>query len=104
MLRSQPDKHILGLPGYAHEVVRRAVRYELEPGKAVRVASAEDTVIYSALAGGRRELRDLERVVYRQRDTLDVTYIRRWLRDSAVALDAPDMMDRFEQPWKWIHS
>ncbi len=94
---------ILGLPGYAHEVVRRAVPYELEPGKVVRVASAEDLIIYSALAGGRRELRDLEGIVDRQRDTLDATHIRRWLRESAVALDSPDMLDRFEEPWKRDH-
>ena len=32
----------MGLPGHEDEVMRRAVEFELEPGKAVRVCSAED--------------------------------------------------------------
>lgn len=32
----------MGLPGYEEEVMQRAVEFELEPGKAIRVCSAED--------------------------------------------------------------
>ena len=93
----------LALPGYEEEVMRRAVDYELEPGKVVRLASAEDLIIHKAVAGRPQDLRDIEGIVYRQRDALDADYIRRWLHEFATALKAPDLLDRFEQPWRRIH-
>lgn len=43
----------MGLPGYEDEVMRRAVEFELEPGKAIQVRSAEDLIIHKAIAGRR---------------------------------------------------
>jgi hypothetical protein len=37
----------LALPGYEDEVMRRAVDYELEPGKVIRLCSAEDLIIHT---------------------------------------------------------
>ena len=93
----------LAVPGYEDEMMRRAVDYELEPGKVVRMASAEDLIIHKAVAGRPQDLRDIAGVVYRQRATLDATYIRRWLRDFAAVLEMPEILDRFEQPWKRVH-
>lgn len=93
----------LALPGYEDEVMRRAMDYELEPGKAVRLCSAEDLIIHKAVAGRPQDLRDIEGIVYRQRDVLDTDYIRLWLREFGAALEAPDLSERFERPWRRIH-
>jgi hypothetical protein len=45
---------------------------------------------------------DIEGVVYRQRRALDVTTIRRWLRAFAELLDNPEIIERFERPWRRI--
>lgn len=92
----------LSLPGYEDEVMRRAVAYELEPGKVIRLCSAEDLIIHKAVAGRPQDVRDIEGVVYRQRDALDITYIRFWLRSFGELLARPDILDSFERPLKKI--
>lgn len=92
----------MGLPGYEDEVMRRAVEVELEPGKAVRVCSAEDLIIHKAIAGRPQDVRDIEGIVYRQRAALDVAIIRRWLQAFADLLDNPEIVERFERPWQRI--
>ncbi len=93
----------LAVPGYEDEMMRRAVDYELEPGRIVRFASAEDLIIHKAVAGRPQDLTDIAGMVYRQRGRLDAPYIRRWLRDFATALEMPEILDRFEQPWNRVH-
>ena len=92
----------LALPGYEDEVMRRAVAYELEPGKVIRLCSAEDLIIHKAVAGRPQDLRDIEGVVYRQRGVLDIAYIRFWLRSFSELLARPDILDSFERPLKKI--
>jgi hypothetical protein len=94
----------MGLPGYEDEVMRRAVEFELEPGKRVRVCSAEDLIIHKAIAGRPQDVRDIEGIVYRQRDELDAAIIRCWLQAFAELLDNPEIVERFERPWRRIHS
>jgi predicted nucleotidyltransferase len=89
----------LAVPGYEDEMMRRAVDYELEPGKVVRMASAEDLIIHKAVAGRPQDLQDIAGIVYRRRQALDVAYVRRWLREFASALEMPEILDRFEQAW-----
>lgn len=40
----------LALPGYEDKIMRRAVDYELEPGKVIRLCSAEDLIIHKTVA------------------------------------------------------
>jgi hypothetical protein len=94
----------LALPGYEDQVMRRAVDYELEPGKVVRMCSAEDLIIHKAVAGRPRDVKDIEGIVYRQRDALDVAYIRLWLSEFADVLENPELLERFETPWRKIQS
>lgn len=94
----------LGLPGYEDEVMQRAVEFDLELGKTIRVCSAEDLIIHKAIAGRPQDVRDVEGIVYRQRDQLDVAIIRRWLQAFAELLDNPEIIERFERPWRRIHS
>lgn len=93
----------LGLPGYEDQVFRRAVDYEIEPGKVVRLCSAEDLIIHKAVAGRPQDVRDIESVIYRQGNRLDVEYIRSWLREFAAALETPAVLERFEIPWHKLH-
>lgn len=85
------------------ELHQFAVEFELEPGKAIRVCSAEDLIIHKAIAGRPQDVRDIEGIVYRQRDALDVATIGRWLHAFAGLLDSPEIVERFERPWQRIH-
>ena len=81
----------------------RAVDYEMDPGKSIRIYSAEDLIIHKAVAGRPQDIRDIEGIVYRQRDALDASYIRRWLSDFADVLADPEVQNRFERSWKRVH-
>jgi len=89
----------LGLPGYEEEVMRRAVDYDLETGKAVRICSAEDLIIHKCVSGRPQDISDVNGVLMRQNRKLDVAYIRKWLRAFAE-LTEPEVLKRFERAWR----
>jgi hypothetical protein len=89
----------LGLPGYEDQVMQRAVQYELSPGRTVRLCSAEDLIIHKAVAGRAQDIRDIEGIVYRQGDALDVDYIRLWLAEFADVTANPGLHEPFETAW-----
>jgi hypothetical protein len=91
----------LGLPGYEEEVMRRAVDYDLETGKAVRLCSAEDLIIHKCVSGRPQDISDVNGVLVRQNKKLDVAYIRKWLR-AFVELTEPEVLKRFERAWRAI--
>jgi len=90
----------LGLPGYEEEVMKRTTVWEPEPGKALRLCSAEDLIIHKAIAGRPQDLRDIEGVIYRQGEALDSAYIHRWLAAFAEVLEQPELPERFIAPWR----
>jgi hypothetical protein len=90
----------LGLPGYEEEVISRAVDWELEPGKRVRLCAAEDLIIHKAVAGRPQDLRDIEGIIFRQGPALDVATVRRWLQAFSEMLGQPELPERFETPWR----
>ncbi|MCL4466228.1 MAG: nucleotidyl transferase AbiEii/AbiGii toxin family protein [Chloroflexi bacterium] len=90
----------LALPGYEDHVFLRSVDFEIEPGKSIRLCSAEDLVIHKAVAGRPQDMADIQGVVQRQGEGLDATYVRDWLKAFADALDNPELPDRFENAWR----
>jgi hypothetical protein len=93
----------LGLPGYEDEVMRRSVKYQVAPRKSINICSAEDLIIHKAIASRPQDIRDIESIVYRQRDILDESYIRQWLKEFADILYRPEILGYFEHPWRKIH-
>lgn len=94
----------MGLPGYEEEVMQRAVDVELESGKKVRLCSPEDLIIHKAIAGRPQDVRDIEAIIYRQRQHLDVATIRRWLNAFAELLENPEVIEHFDRPWRRIQT
>jgi hypothetical protein len=92
----------LGLPGYEDEVMRRATDYELSPGKQVKLCSAEDLIIHKAVAGRAQDIRDIEGIVYRQGDALDVAYVRLWLTEFADVTGKSSLGEPFETAWRKV--
>lgn len=90
----------LALPGYEDQLFARAVDYEFESGKTVRLCSAEDLIIHKAVAGRPQDVTDIQGVIDRQGEKLDAAYIRKWLKEFADALAIPEIAERFESPWQ----
>lgn len=90
----------LALPGYEDDLFRRAVDFEIEPGKSIRLCSAEDLIIHKAVAGRPQDVTDIEGVVLRQGDHLDAAYIRLWLAEFANVLAVSEIEQRFERAYR----
>ena len=89
----------LALPGLEEEAIARAVDYDLGQGRAVRLCAAEDLVVYKCVAGRAQDVLDVESVVARQGDGLDVARVRWWLEEFARITDDREIVARFERAW-----
>jgi Nucleotidyl transferase of unknown function (DUF2204) len=90
----------LALPGYEDELLARAVDFAPEAGKLIRLCTAEDLIIHKVVAGRPQDLSDVQSVVFRQGDKLDLMYIREWLRQFAEIMEQPELPARFESAWQ----
>ncbi len=89
----------LGMPGYEDELFARATDVEFQPGRTLRVCSPEDLIIHKAVAGRAQDEADIESVVIRQDNRLDIVYVRRWLATYSGILEDERIADRFERAW-----
>lgn len=94
----------LGVPGYEDDLIRRAVDYEVAPGRVIRLCSPEDLIIHKAVAGRPQDLMDITGIVHRQGERLDAEYIRRWLGEFAAVLEMPEILERFERAWRQMQT
>ncbi|NDD31620.1 MAG: hypothetical protein EB084_25500 [Proteobacteria bacterium] len=79
------------------EVLRRAVTVELGQGVSARVCTAEDLLIYKLIATREKDLIDATSLIRRQGATLDLAYVRRWLREFETALDDSTLIPTLER-------
>ena len=87
----------LALPGFEEEAIARAVDYEVGPGRAVRLCTAEDLVVYKCVAGRAQDVLDVEGIVARQGHTLDAAHVRRWVNEFAQLTGDREIAARFER-------
>ena len=62
----------------------------------IPTCSAEDLIVYKLVAGRPQDLIDVEGIVRRQRDRLDVARIREWGRQFAELKEDPNLLQPFE--------
>jgi hypothetical protein len=65
-------------------------------GVTIRVATAEDLIIYKAVAWRDRDRADVERLLIRHGDSIDLDRVRSVVREFALALDNPARIDQLE--------
>src|SRR5207247_1388315 len=78
------------------EALDMASSWEIVPGVPLRSCPAEHLVVYKLVAGRTHDVADIEGIVRRQRDRLDVERIRRWGRQFAELKEDPDLLRPFE--------
>ncbi|HKY56043.1 MAG TPA: nucleotidyltransferase [Anaerolineales bacterium] len=88
---------------YEKMAIDRAVEMEIERVKA-RICTAEDLIIHKMIASRGTDLQDVEGILARQRDKLDVEYIRNWLTQFSEALENPEILNKFNDLYKSINS
>ena len=106
-LRSSFVIHIWALPDmavdllmsvfdYERQAIARAVDATIE-GIPARVCTAEDLIIHKGIANRTQDWMDIEGVLLRQGNKLDVAYVRDWLTQFAEALEKPELLTRFNE-------
>lgn len=65
-------------------------------GVSVRAATAEDLIIYKAVAWRDRDRSDVERLLALHGRTIDLKRVRELVREFGAALDEPERVDQFE--------
>ena len=63
------------------------------------VAAFPARVIHRSLAGRAQDVLDIESIVARQGNALDLAYVRRWPTELARVSDDPGVTVRFERAW-----
>lgn len=80
-----------GSTGFEVESVHGSTPWEVEPGGAIRTCSAEALVVYKVVAGRPRDVADIEGIVTRQIEHLDVERIRTWVAGFAELKEDPGL-------------
>lgn len=71
----------------------------VEGDLSVRVATPEDLIITKAVANRPKDIADIE-LILAVHQTLDVSRIRYWVREFAIALEMPEIEDDLERVLK----
>lgn len=87
----------LGIPGYEEEVIKRAMDCKLGKSQSIKICSAEDLIIHKAVAGRPQDLSDMEGIIIRQGNKLNIKHIRKWLKEFSKILEMPEILERFER-------
>lgn len=79
---------------FEQEALARAERLKLGTVRA-RVATAEDLVIYKAVAWRERDKADIEQLIQLHHEDIDFARVEQIVREFAAALEEPERFDEF---------
>lgn len=88
------DVSLAWLP-FERDALSRAERITVE-GVAIPMASAQDLIIYKAIAWRDRDQRDVEELLRLHRSAVDLDYVRARVREFAEAIDEPERLADFD--------
>jgi hypothetical protein len=66
-------------------------------GRRIRVASAEDLVVYKSIAARERDLSDVERLLEIHGESIDLSRVRRTVEELAGLLERPELVAGLER-------
>ncbi len=93
----------LGAFPFEEDSVTRATPWQVAPAICLTTCSAEDLIIHKVFAGRDRDWGDVESVLSRQHDRLDLARVRRDLPPLLEIKETPEYMERLESLVKKIH-
>lgn len=93
--RPRRDLSLAWLP-FEKQALERAVERDFG-GARIPVATAQDLVVYKAVAFRDRDRDDILRLLAAHRDEIDLAYVRARVVEFAEALDEPERVERFDR-------
>lgn len=90
---------IFSFTPYEKQAMKR-IRKVLMDGYAVKFASCEDVIIHKMFAGRAIDEEDVKSILIKNRNSIDVKYVRRWLRDFIRLPSQGSILRNFNRLWK----
>jgi hypothetical protein len=89
----------LAASGFEVDAIGRASPYDFstDGSLVIRTCSAEDLVIYKAIANRDLDWHDIKGILIRQADALDTPFVDRCIRPLAELKEEPEIWDRWVQ-------
>jgi len=87
------DIAIAGFP-FEKEMINRSSLFLFQPDCALKTCSAEDLIILKAFANRNKDWSDIESIIVKQGNNLNVKYINERLRPLSDLKEEPEIMDR----------
>jgi hypothetical protein len=82
---------------YERKAIDRALDVEIEEGIKVRICTPEDLIIHKAVSERARDWQDIEGIIIRTGDKLDMDYLMPRLKELSVILEKPEIFERFKR-------
>ena len=86
-------------PWFEENALKRAVSAEIAPGKYIPVCSAEDLIVYKAIAGRAQDIEDIRSIIKSEGAALHIKEVRRLLSEYRQLTDEDDPERVLEQAW-----
>ncbi|MCI0535885.1 MAG: nucleotidyl transferase AbiEii/AbiGii toxin family protein [Verrucomicrobiales bacterium] len=90
------DVALGGIP-FEFRSIQRSSLWELRPKQALRTCSAEDLLVHKCFANRDRDWTDVEGVLIRQWQTIDLEQVRRELKPLAELKEALEILERLNR-------
>ncbi|MEI6070685.1 MAG: hypothetical protein WCS31_02750 [Verrucomicrobiae bacterium] len=97
LLKNTKGTHVdvaLGAMDFENRSVMRSSLWKISGTKKLRTCCAEDLLVHKTFAGRSRDWIDIEGILQRQGEKLDLTLVRRELAPLLELKDTPEAMDR----------
>ena len=85
------DISLAGLP-FEQRMIARSSLFEFEKDYVLRTCSAEDLIVLKAFAARDKDWADVDSIIRRQKEKLDIGYIRENLEPLCELKEAPEIM------------
>ena len=87
----------LGAMPFEERCIERASSFDIGNGQALLTCSAEDLIVFKAFAGRDRDWLDIETIILRQQNGLEIETIRRELIPLLELKEDPDTETRLQR-------
>lgn len=84
-----------GLTGFEQQVIKRASLETVADNFIIKVATSEDLIIFKCLAGRPKDIQDIDSIISKNRDSLDLEYISRILTELEILLETNQLLTLF---------
>jgi hypothetical protein len=86
---------------YERQAINRAAKVKIK-NYLIRFASVEDLIIHKMFAGRAIDLEDVKNILLKQRQKVDIKYMKKWLRKFSELPEQKDILKRLERILKTV--